>query len=117
MRILSWIPRRFDSTRSFYFALQQLFGLGDVACRPPGAAFLSLARNVDLLRRLPRTDASRLAQTAPSADLSGSLAEVTGFGSNPGNLRMFAFVPAQLQQPRALVVVLHGCGQTAAGYD
>ncbi len=30
---------------------------------------------------------------------------------------MFNFVPNQLQQPRALVVVLHGCGQTAAGYD
>ena len=30
---------------------------------------------------------------------------------------MFTFVPAQLQKPRALVVVLHGCGQTAAGYD
>nr|WP_249141623.1 PHB depolymerase family esterase [Bradyrhizobium diazoefficiens] len=30
---------------------------------------------------------------------------------------MFAFVPAQLQKPRALVVVLHGCGQTAASYD
>ena len=30
---------------------------------------------------------------------------------------MFAFVPTKLQQPRALVVVLHGCGQTAAGYD
>jgi len=30
---------------------------------------------------------------------------------------MFAFVPAQLQKQRALVVVLHGCGQTAAGYD
>jgi poly(hydroxyalkanoate) depolymerase family esterase len=30
---------------------------------------------------------------------------------------MFAFVPAQLQKPRALVVVLHGCGQTAAAYD
>jgi poly(hydroxyalkanoate) depolymerase family esterase len=30
---------------------------------------------------------------------------------------MFAFVPATLQQPRALVVVLHGCGQTAASYD
>jgi poly(hydroxyalkanoate) depolymerase family esterase len=30
---------------------------------------------------------------------------------------MFRFVPAQLQQPRALVVVLHGCGQTASAYD
>jgi poly(hydroxyalkanoate) depolymerase family esterase len=26
-------------------------------------------------------------------------------------------VPSNLQKPRALVVVLHGCGQTAAGYD
>jgi poly(hydroxyalkanoate) depolymerase family esterase len=30
---------------------------------------------------------------------------------------MFAFVPAPAQQPPALVVVLHGCGQSAAGYD
>jgi poly(hydroxyalkanoate) depolymerase family esterase len=30
---------------------------------------------------------------------------------------MFSFVPGNLQQPPALVVVLHGCGQTAAGYD
>src|SRR5262249_7550505 len=37
--------------------------------------------------------------------------------SNPGALRMFAFVPETMQQPRALVVVLHGCGQTASGYD
>ncbi len=30
---------------------------------------------------------------------------------------MFSFVPGSLQHPPALVVVLHGCGQTAAGYD
>jgi poly(hydroxyalkanoate) depolymerase family esterase len=30
---------------------------------------------------------------------------------------MFSFIPGNLQQPPALVVVLHGCGQTAAGYD
>jgi poly(hydroxyalkanoate) depolymerase family esterase len=45
------------------------------------------------------------------------LVEITGFGSNPGALRMFAFVPEHLQRAPALVVVLHGCGQTAAGYD
>ena len=39
------------------------------------------------------------------------------FGSNPGALKMFAFVPEHLQHAPALVVVLHGCGQTAAGYD
>jgi poly(hydroxyalkanoate) depolymerase family esterase len=43
--------------------------------------------------------------------------ETSDFGSNPGALRMFSYVPAHLQDPRALVVVLHGCGQTAAGYD
>jgi poly(hydroxyalkanoate) depolymerase family esterase len=45
------------------------------------------------------------------------LAEIADFGANPGELRMFAFVPDQLQPKPALVVVLHGCGQTAAGYD
>jgi feruloyl esterase len=42
---------------------------------------------------------------------------VTGFGSNPGNLRMLTYVPDTLVEPRALVVVLHGCTQTAASYD
>jgi poly(hydroxyalkanoate) depolymerase family esterase len=45
------------------------------------------------------------------------LAEVGHFGSNPGDLRMFTYVPAHLPRNPALVVVLHGCAQTAAGYD
>jgi len=45
------------------------------------------------------------------------LNEVTGFGSNPGNLRMLTYVPESLPRSPALVVVLHGCTQTAAGYD
>jgi poly(hydroxyalkanoate) depolymerase family esterase len=78
---------------------------------------VSLARNVDLLRRLPKLNGLRVAETARGAGQHSPLAEITGFGTNPGNLRMFAFVPAQLQQPRSLVVVLHGCGQAAASYD
>lgn len=78
---------------------------------------MSLARNIELLRRLPRLDGLRFAETGRNAGLHSPLVEVTGFGSNPGNLRMFSFIPNQLQQPRGLVVVLHGCGQTAAGYD
>ncbi len=78
---------------------------------------MSLARNVDLLRRLPRMNGLRFADTSRRADVRSPLVEVTGFGANPGNLRMFSFVPEQWQQPRAVVVVLHGCGQTAAGYD
>lgn len=45
------------------------------------------------------------------------LREIEDFGSNPGNLRMFVSAPVGSRAPRPLVVVLHGCGQTAAGYD
>ncbi|WP_237053061.1 extracellular catalytic domain type 1 short-chain-length polyhydroxyalkanoate depolymerase [Marilutibacter chinensis] len=43
--------------------------------------------------------------------------EVAGFGSNPGNLRMFKHVPAGLPAGAPLVVALHGCSQSAASYD
>jgi poly(hydroxyalkanoate) depolymerase family esterase len=36
---------------------------------------------------------------------------------NPGNLRGFYYVPQDLLAGAPLVVVLHGCTQTAAGYD
>jgi feruloyl esterase len=56
--------------------------------------------------------------TAADDDLSGSLLqEVENFGSNPGALRMFTYSPTDLAPGSALVVVLHGCTQTAAGYD
>ncbi len=45
-----------------------------------------------------------------------SLAEAP-FAPNPGNLRMFRYLPRGLKAGAPLVVVLHGCGQTAAGYD
>jgi poly(hydroxyalkanoate) depolymerase family esterase len=45
------------------------------------------------------------------------LAEVSSFGSNPGNLRMLTYVPPQLPASAPLVVVLHGCLQTARAYD
>jgi poly(hydroxyalkanoate) depolymerase family esterase len=48
---------------------------------------------------------------------STRLREIVGFGSNPGNLRMFEYRPATLADDPALVVVLHGCTQTASGYD
>jgi poly(hydroxyalkanoate) depolymerase family esterase len=45
------------------------------------------------------------------------LREVFRFGSNPGNLRMFTYRPRSQLAHGALVVVLHGCIQTASGYD
>ena len=37
--------------------------------------------------------------------------------ANPGNLRARCYVPDGLERPAALLVVLHGCTQNAAGYD
>ena len=45
------------------------------------------------------------------------LRELTGFGANPGNLRMFAYAPAHLPPKAPLVIALHGCTQTADEYD
>ena len=45
------------------------------------------------------------------------LEDLPAFGSNPGALRGRYFVPEGLGENAALVVVLHGCTQTAAGYD
>lgn len=81
---------------------------------------MSLADNIDFLRNLPKLPGingldglgrSRgLAATSP-------ISESVDFGSNPGDLRMLTYVPTTATVKPALVVVLHGCTQTAAGYD
>jgi poly(hydroxyalkanoate) depolymerase family esterase len=53
-------------------------------------------------------------KTRPKKD---KLTEVSDFGSNPGNLRMLTYVPLQLPSRSPLIVVLHGCLQTARDYD
>lgn len=78
---------------------------------------MSLAKNVELLRRLPKFNGINGFGRGLRPRLRSPLVETSGFGTNPGALRMLSFVPGQLQEPRALVVVLHGCGQNAAGYD
>ncbi|MFD5078462.1 alpha/beta hydrolase family esterase [Streptomyces sp. NPDC058371] len=52
----------------------------------------------------------------PGKASAASLQEVTGFGSNPGALKMFRYLPAGLPAGRPVVVALHGCTQNAAGY-
>lgn len=44
------------------------------------------------------------------------LTPLTDFGSNPGALTGYAYLPAE-SADMPLVVVLHGCTQNAAGYD
>src|SRR5260370_32027305 len=109
-----------DSTRPFYFAVQQLSVLGGVKKSLAKELPVSLAKNVDFLRRLPKLNpingfGNYGRNLKPG--LRSPLVQTTGFGSNPGSLRMFSFVPVHLQPPPALVVVLHGCCHTAAGYD
>ena len=53
----------------------------------------------------------------PEATCGKPLTEVKGFGSNPGNLQMCKYVPANLPASRPLVVALHGCTQQASDYD
>jgi poly(hydroxyalkanoate) depolymerase family esterase len=52
----------------------------------------------------------------PTQD-NGRLAVLDGFGSNPGALLGRCHVPLGLADKAPLVVVLHGCTQSAAGYD
>ncbi|QKW25582.1 PHB depolymerase family esterase [Streptomyces seoulensis] len=56
-----------------------------------------------------------LAPAAP-AEAAGTLQQVTGFGSNPGNLAMYEYAPADLPAHAPLVVALHGCTQSASDY-
>jgi poly(3-hydroxybutyrate) depolymerase len=99
--------------------VQQLSVVGQVTQdESPQELPVSLAKNVDFLRRLPKLNGfNGLGVYGARPRVRTPLIEVEDFGSNPGALRMFAFVPEQLPRAPALVVVLHGCGQTAAGYD
>ncbi len=76
---------------------------------------LKLRRKFEALLASARRKAPR-AFVAP-ADRPARLRELTGFGTNPGNLRMFAYTPERLPRKAALVVALHGCTQTAEEYD
>jgi poly(hydroxyalkanoate) depolymerase family esterase len=78
-----------------------------------------LGRTISKLSRYRRIwDAALSAADKPEpAAGHGRLREVERFGANPGNLRMLKYVPPTLGVAPALVVVLHGCTQTAAGYD
>ncbi len=63
------------------------------------------------------TKFKRMRDIIPGASPSSNLTETTGFGSNPGALRMWTYAPATLPPRAPLVVVLHGCTQDAAEYD
>src|SRR4051795_12642837 len=61
--------------------------------------------------------ASDVHGVAQPNSIQNRLTEGKDFGPNPGNLRMWSYVPDKLPVGAGLVVVLHGCQQNAAGYD
>ena len=66
-----------------------------------------------------RSIADTIARLHPTAAGGGPdrLTDLVDFGANPGALRARCHVPEDIAAGAALVVVLHGCTQTAAGYD
>ena len=61
--------------------------------------------------------ASGRMSTAAPGHAGGSLVSLAEFGTNPGALTAKVHLPDGLTPGAALVVVLHGCTQTAQGYD
>ncbi|GAB3476634.1 CE1 family esterase [Azotobacter salinestris] len=61
--------------------------------------------------------AAMLWQALPSDAAAQPLTEMTNFGTNPGQLRAFKHIPQELPPNSPLVVALHGCFQSASGYD
>lgn len=66
-----------------------------------------------------RSIADTIARLAPQVAVSprDRLHDLSETFDNPGNLRARAYIPESLRPGAPLVVVLHGCTQTAAGYD
>ncbi|WP_425428113.1 extracellular catalytic domain type 1 short-chain-length polyhydroxyalkanoate depolymerase [Streptosporangium amethystogenes] len=63
------------------------------------------------------TALSMLAAPVPQA-MAASLTQVTNFGSNPGNIQMYLYVPNNVAPRPGILVAMHGCnGQATAFYQ
>jgi len=82
-----------------------------------GSLIRQLARYQRQWERVMKAAAANAAPPEPSPATPGRLTETRDFGTNPGNLRMLSYAPPALPAQSPLVVVLHGCTQTATGYD
>lgn len=67
---------------------------------------------------IARLAAMRAGQSAQAGAVgAGRLANFDAFGTNPGGLSAKIHIPKRIAETPALVVVLHGCTQSAGGYD
>ena len=69
------------------------------------------------MRPLRRENLAGIYRGTATLSAVDRLADIFDFGSNPGKLRARTYIPADLPPGAPLVVVLHGCTQTAADYD
>jgi poly(hydroxyalkanoate) depolymerase family esterase len=69
----------------------------------------------DTLSRLAASKVMGASAAAGTGD--DRLSDLGAFGSNCGALKARVYIPSDLPRGAPLVVVLHGCTQTAAGYD
>jgi poly(hydroxyalkanoate) depolymerase family esterase len=77
----------------------------------------SIAELRDRRRRFEKLlAAARRGAIGKRAPFAAPLQEVVAFGSNPGDLRLIVYVPKRLARAPALIIALHGCGQTAEEY-
>jgi poly(hydroxyalkanoate) depolymerase family esterase len=108
-------PARHKASVTFYCALQQKAYL--LASRPSGrsAGVQAVRKLHDTITRLAAL--KRRVQVSNFEDHGSHLQEMVGFGSNPGKLKARIYLPQSLTAGAPLVVVLHGCTQSPAGYD
>ncbi|MEV7967990.1 PHB depolymerase family esterase [Sphaerisporangium sp. NPDC088356] len=52
----------------------------------------------------------------PHYAAAATMTEVTNFGANPGNLRMYVYVPNNVQPNPAIVLAMHPCGGSGPGF-
>jgi poly(3-hydroxybutyrate) depolymerase len=79
--------------------------------------FASLSAQQGKWGKMMQAIARTRSETPGDVSASSHLTEIKSFGPNPGALRMFTYLPPDVSADCALMVVLHGCTQTAAGYD
>ncbi|MFF8973420.1 PHB depolymerase family esterase [Streptomyces sp. NPDC014995] len=63
-----------------------------------------------LLTAPPASARTEAAEAVPAATLT----EVTGFGTNPSNLQMYVYAPANVTAHPAVLVAVHWCGGSAS---
>lgn len=56
-------------------------------------------------------------ESGDTGDTDDRLSKLSEFGSNPGSLRALTYIPEDLPVGAPLVIVLHGCEQSAEDYD